>query len=270
MMTEAIRTARATRTDPDKIRAVVSVVRAIGSAIAKEKEQFIVEAVDEGCKLRFRFTANTGDSRRIVGKDARTFIALREVARCACRGQRLRRHVEFDRVVSARAPETKYVEFSASDSFNPDSAVRILEQILTTTFPGVTWTVFVADNDAESVRMTAKLESGICKIDDDEFESKLNKLTKAVRILFVPIGIQMGKVIYACLKRSDGSGDEADRASRGTARPLYVPGPEQDEREPEVPGEHSGQLGARSVHVHRLGNQEATGAAQVGATRRAT
>lgn len=202
-----------------------------------------------GC-LFISITANVADAKRIVGKDGRHISALLCVAWIIGRQLGVSK-IAFDRITVTEMAEHSFEKYVPVKGADLEPACSLVGEIVQVLGGHVVIDEHKRGDMASSVIVTTTVPH--C--------GEIENLSNALHTLFVPIGMKLGRIMHVTI---DGSGADDWRqayAARRAARCVHVPGSKPDQRSPEVPGEHRGQLGERNVHVHGFRGAEKPGAA---------
>lgn len=239
----------------------VKVVNDLIKAMCVRPDQLTIATPFDGAAVFWKITANLADCKRLVGKGGDNIQAIKTVARLAFRAVGSRKPVEIDRIENTDEPEAPFVHVDVSPKWDHTEVLSLFERVVWACFPMRTIAFASRARDDRSWEMIATVGQG--KVNVPPSFRSVSDLSRSLHSLFVPVGINHGRIVYANVT-GDGWEDHAEDDAVGrTARPLHVPGPEQDQRVAALPGQHRGQLGPRDVRVHRLGRQAPAGAEQV-------
>ena len=220
------------------------------------ESQLTVRFNCDGTALYVDITANTADAKRIVGRGGSHLAALKSLAAAIVAGSGSRLIVEFNRVESTELPEVPFVRMEPVADFDDTKVAGLFRDIIEACYPDLKVTFMSEPRDERAWTMKAWVETLPVAS-----PRRIYEVSRAVHYLFIPIGMNAGRAVYANVNVERGGDAQTHHAACGTTRPVHVHGAEPHQRAAVVPREHRGELGARDVRLPRLGGAEKSGAA---------
>lgn len=227
---------------------VVGLVERIVSAMIIKHDEFLLNATSRFGVLNINMEANTGDAKRIVGKNGCHISSLLTIAWTLARNNGVLR-ITFGRVQSGPGDEVAYEKFEPTREYDIEPVRNLINDVVREAFGSCS--VVIKPRCQASVAATVTLPiKHTCFIEN---------FYTAMHTLFIPIGMRVGRIVYVTI---NGIGAEdhraADAARRGT-RPDDIPCQQPNQRGAQVPREHRRELGERNLHVRRFRDETRTG-----------
>lgn len=160
----------------------------VALAIAKRPDELRMSVERTEGTVEVTFTANPGDTRRLVGKQADNLKQLAALFRLLARDSGLA--VRLCDLISNENPAPPFEGYQPKEDWNREGIERLLREITEAVFQ-LPVVVETEVHTPFSVKMYAIIQG------DMEGNRVLSAYDKIINILFIPIGTNAGMKVYA-------------------------------------------------------------------------
>ena len=166
-------------------------LKEIVESLCQKPDLLTVKFHEEDTTVLIQISAHPNDAKILVGNGASHLSALASLARLLYFGSH--KLVQIMPIESVEAETLPYRKFKSKEKWGKEKLVNLAERITTSVFPNATATVECKDESSWASRF-------LITITPQQNEAAVKRFSSAMAVLFVPIGTNAGRMIYACVK----------------------------------------------------------------------
>lgn len=173
----------------NRLDGALRLLERIASRIARVPEQLRMHVEESPGVCVVSFSGNACDTKRLVGDRGSVICALADLLGMMARGSGVKTRV--DRMIPNMEPEARFVRVAPDASADLKPAEDLLRDVCEQVFEVPTTVHSETHKEGFSVKTFAHVEGNL------DGNPALADLGKAVNVLWVPIGANLGTKIYA-------------------------------------------------------------------------